>query len=173
MNDHHVQFFTATIFKWKHLLKPAKYKQIIIDSFYYLTEKGKCSIYGFVIMPNHIHVIWKINDGYKRADVQRDFLKFTGQQIKFDLIDNYPDFLEKFRVDLKDRQYQFWQRNPLSIDLYSCRTIEQKLEYLHLNPLQERWDLVTSPEDYYFSSASFYETDHSDFSFLKHYGDEC
>ena len=124
-------------------------------------------------MPNHIHIIWRMNENHKRENVQRDFLKFTGQQIKFDLKSNHPGVLEKFKVNLKDREYQFWQRNPLSVDLYGCKTIEQKLDYIHLNPLQERWNLATTPEEYYYSSASFYEKDSCEFEFLSHYKEDC
>jgi hypothetical protein len=34
-------FFTATILEWKHLLKPDKYKDIIIKSLLYLSEQKK------------------------------------------------------------------------------------------------------------------------------------
>ena len=36
-------------------------------------------------MPNHIHLIWKTDDNFKQSDVQHDFMKFTAQQIKFEL----------------------------------------------------------------------------------------
>lgn len=51
-------FYTATILKWQKLLKPDKYKDIIINSLRFLSNKGKIQIHIFVIMPNHIHLIW-------------------------------------------------------------------------------------------------------------------
>jgi putative transposase len=39
--------------------------------------------------------------------------------IKFDLTENHPQVLSHFEVNLKERKYQFWERNPLSVDLYS------------------------------------------------------
>jgi putative transposase len=57
-------------------------------------------------MPNHIHLIWKVNNNLKREDVQRDFMKYTAQQIKFDLHKFHPLVLEHFKVEAKDRQYQ-------------------------------------------------------------------
>jgi len=53
-------FYTATIIGWKHLLKPDKYKDVIIDSLKYLIKIKKIVVYGFVIMPNHIHLIWEL-----------------------------------------------------------------------------------------------------------------
>ncbi len=63
--DHPPQFFTATILEWKHLLKHDEYKQIVIDSLLFLKKEGSIIVNAFVIMPNHIHLIWQIQDGYK------------------------------------------------------------------------------------------------------------
>lgn len=55
--------------------------------------------------------------------------------------------------------------------LYDRKILEQKLDYIHLNPLQAHWNLVTDPNDYYFSSSSFYELEDNRFSWLTHYMD--
>ena len=169
--DEHIKicFLTATIFEWKPLLKPDKYKKLIVESFDFLVSNNRVKIYAFVIMPNHIHLLLKVIPPWKLADVQRDFMKFTGQQIKFDLIKHHPKVLEYFRVDLRDRQYQFWQRNSLAKFLDDRRIIEEKLDYIHNNPVQKKWLLAESPAKYYFSSYSFYEKSESDFQFLTHY----
>lgn len=167
----HIAFFTASILEWKYLLKPDKYKSIIVESLKFLVEKNRVKIYGFVIMPNHLHLLWKMEEPNIRENVQRDFLKFTAQQIKFDLVKNHPAVLEKFRVGSKDRQYHFWQRNPLSVYCYSVAVTEQKLDYIHRNPIQEKWQLASIPEEYYFSSARFYFENIDTFGFLTHYLD--
>ena len=79
------QFFTATILSWKKLLAHDPYKNIIVESLKYLVTKNRILLFGFVIMPNHIHVIWQMKGGINHSHVQRDFLKYTSQQIKFDL----------------------------------------------------------------------------------------
>ncbi|MDZ7898648.1 MAG: transposase [Arcicella sp.] len=173
MNRNFLQFFTATNLWWKKLLKPDKYKQIIVDSLAFLVKNERVKVYGFVIMPNHIHIVWRINEEHKREDVQRDFLKFTAQQIKQDLEINHPAVLSHFEVNLKDRKYQFWERNPLSVDLYSRKIVYQKLKYIHSNPLQDKWQLAKKPEDYWFSSYRFYEFGIDDFGFLTHYLEDC
>ena len=66
ININYLSFFTATILNWQHLLKPDKYKIIIIDSLRYLSNKEKVKISAFVIMPNHIHLVWKIKVELKR-----------------------------------------------------------------------------------------------------------
>ena len=167
--DYYPQFFTATILEWKHLLKEDAYKDIVISSLLHLKNEGSIVIYGFVIMPNHIHLIWQIQDGFKREMIQNRFLKFTAQQMKFRLIDTNDSRLSKFKVDAKDREYQFWERNALSIDLWSPHVFTQKLDYTHNNPLQDRWQLAKYPEDYKYSSANFYATGIDTFGLLTPY----
>jgi putative transposase len=49
------------------------------------------------------------------------------------------------------------------------KKVEQKITYVHENPLQEYWNLTDMPENYKWSSAKFYETGIDEFGFLTHY----
>lgn len=97
------------------------------------------------------------------------FLKFTAQQMKFKPSDTNDNQLNQFIVNAKDRKYQFWERNSLSIDLWTADVFMQKLDYIHNNPLQEKWKLTEFPEDYKYSSAKFYETEIDEFGILTHF----
>jgi putative transposase len=165
------QFFTATILEWKHLLKEDAYKDIILNSLLFLKKEGGIVVNGFVIMPNHTHLLWQIGEGFKRDNIQMRFLKFTAQQMKFRLTDTKDLRLSEFLVNAKDRKHQFWERNSLSIDLWTQTVFEQKLEYIHNNPVQDKWQLAKYPEDYKYSSANFYETGIDEFGLLTHYCD--
>ncbi len=168
-NFNHLSFFTATIHNWYPLLEDDKYKEIIIDSIRCLTKKERIKLAAFVIMPNHIHLVWKIENKLKLQDIQRDFLKFTAQSIKKDLSDNNLNILNNFYVGLKDRKYQFWQRNPLTIELYTEKVTQQKIDYIHYNPVSVKWRLCNIPQEYKYSSAKFYFDEIKDWDFLTHY----
>ncbi len=62
MQFDNVYFWTDKIKDWKRLLTPDKYKEIIISSWQELTDRKMITIYGFVIMPNHLHVVWEMNE---------------------------------------------------------------------------------------------------------------
>jgi putative transposase len=66
----------------------------------------------------------------------------------------------------KGQKYQIWERNPLSVDIWSRKVLWQKLQYMHLNPV--RAELCRWPEEYYWSSAMFYHTGVDKFGFLTH-----
>ena len=51
-------FYTDTIQGFKNLLEDDIIKMIIIDSLQYLTKNNIVELYGYVIMPNHIHLLW-------------------------------------------------------------------------------------------------------------------
>ncbi len=167
--DYHPQFFTATILEWKHLLKIDAYKMLVVDSLKYLVTQQRVVIYGYVIMENHIHLIWQMFNENKREEVQHSFLSYTAKQLKKALEKEAPDFLEAFRVDAKDRTYQIWERNALSVDLFTPAVFDQKLEYIHYNPVKA--GLCKYPEAYLFSSAKFYCEGIDPFGFVTHYAD--
>lgn len=166
-SDTNLYFSTYTNLNWIHILKETKHKQIIVDSLVYLSENKKVIVYGFVIMPNHIHLIWQIINN-NLADVQRDFLKYTAQQIKFNLLETNNPLLDDLVVNARDRRVQVWERNGLSFMLKEYATAIQKLNYIHNNLIQPKWKLASCPEEYYFSSAVFYLKNESSFNFLKH-----
>ncbi|TMI63054.1 MAG: hypothetical protein E6H07_16785 [Bacteroidetes bacterium] len=108
----YAHFFTATNLEWKPLLLPDKYKDIIIESMRFLVNDQRVIIYAFVLIPNHIYIIWQLRAGKKREDVQRDFLKHTAQAIKENMKKNNREGLQPFLVNAKDSKYQFWERAP-------------------------------------------------------------
>ena len=163
------QFFTATNLEWKKLLKPDKYKDIVIDSMRFLVKEKRIILYAFVIMDNHLHLIWQMQAGMQPAAVQRDFLKYTAQKIKKDLQKNHPKVLNLFKVKAKDRKYQFWERNALSIELSTAKVLQQKMNYIHHNPVKA--GICALPEQYRYSSASLYELNKTEWEFLTHLKD--
>jgi putative transposase len=118
-----------------------------------MVTKKWIEVNAFVIMNNHIHFIWQIQEGYERDAVQRNFLKFVSRTIKRDLQKDHPKVLERFYAGAKDRTYQFWERNPLSINLWAKEVFAQKMEYIHYNPVAA--GLWVYLEEYTYSSANF------------------
>ena len=161
------QFFTATILEWRHLLKQDKYKDVIIESLRFLVAEKRIELNAFVIMSNHIHLIWQPLGDFTPEKIQHSLMSFTAHKFKNDLEQNHVQVLPYFKVQAKDRAYQFWERNPLGIDLYNDAVFTQKLDYIHWNPVAA--GLCTLPEDYYYSSAKFYEYGVDDFGMLTHY----
>ncbi len=167
--DHYPQFITITNHNWLPVLKSDYHKDIIIEALKKRVENKQVSIYAFVIMPNHMHLIWQLHDGINKAHFQRDFLKFTARSLLWFMRMNNDINLPLLEVDAVDRKFQVWKRNSLSIDIYAEKVFLQKLNYIHQNPLKEKWKLAVYQEDYKYSSAKFYETGLDTFGILTHF----
>ncbi|MBO9618840.1 MAG: transposase [Niabella sp.] len=160
-------FWTATINKWQQLLQEDLYKDVIISSLAHLSGTEKIDVFAFVIMPNHIHLIWRSNQMNGKETAQASFLKYTAHTFKKMVRVDETLLLSSFAVSAVNKQYEFWQRDALAIHLYTKKVAYQKLDYIHYNPCTKKWPLVTDPCDYRYSSASFYEKNEKRFSFLK------
>ena len=165
-SKHYADFITITCLNWIHLLHEDRFKDIIIESLSFLSRSNRVTVYAFVIMSNHMHLIWQIMGEHERKAVQRDFLKFTGQQILKTLRNEKSPLQEDLFVNAKDRKFQVWERNSLSIPLWSDKVMWQKLDYIHNNPVKAR--LCEHPEEYKYSSASFYIEGEKHWDFLIH-----
>ena len=75
--------------------------------------------------------------------------------------------IQEYELKMGDRKYHFWQRDSLSIELFTPAVLLQKLNYIHLNPV--RAGLCKFAVDYYFSSAIYYEKGIDSFNLLEHY----
>ena len=150
-------FWTATINNWIPILEPDHRKRIVIDSLLHLSHSGFITVYGYVIMPNHIHLIWRLNKMNGGELPHASFLKFTSRLFLNEL-KNFPELLSRFCVNQANKYYNFWQRDSKAFLLFSKKVAFQKLNYTHKNPISGKWNLCEYPEQYVYSSASFYET---------------
>jgi len=164
-----VYFWTDTVKDWNQVFSSEKYKQIIIKTLEELVKRKKIEVYAFVIMPNHLHIVWRMIEVNGKEMPHASFNKFTSHQIFQDIKLQHPEKLSDFKVTDTERNFRLWQRDPLAILMDTQNKLEQKIDYIHLNPLQERWQLCEKPEDYDWSSARFYETGTDNFGFLADY----
>ena len=162
-------FWTNTIKDWKRLLDHDSYKQVIIESWRELIKRQKIIIYGFVIMPNHVHMLWEMIDQNGKESAYASFNKFTSHQFLSNLRIKSPYLLPLYAEETNERKHRFWQRDALAKTVKSTKEAASVLDYIHTNPLQEQWNLANKPEDYKWSSAQFYETGSDEFSIITDY----
>ena len=77
--------------------------------------------------------------------------------------------LSDVKSNRKDRKYQFWKDRSYNKQLCNRKVVEQKLEYIHNNPVSKKWNLVTDVEDYCFSTAKYYLQNINEWDFVTHY----
>jgi hypothetical protein len=72
---------------------------------------------------------------------------------------------------LKGKRHQIFRLSFDARPCYDVKMIEQKLDYIHANPVMGKWQLVNDYVDYQHSSAGFYETGKRGYRNLTHYKD--
>ena len=169
-----IYFWTATIHKWLHLLESDLNKQLIIGYLKKLTDDGLITVYAFVMMPNHIHLVWQQNKLNGKETPKSSLLKYTGHEFLKQLKAESKSYL--YEVNAANKKHEIWQRDSLGIEIYSVKVAKQKIDYIHNNPVNGKWQLAKDYLSYHYSSARFYETGIDEFGFLRNifivlYGD--
>ena len=114
-------------------------------------------------MTNHLHMIIGRNRVYRIDEIIRDFKKYTSVHICRAIEGNVSESRRRWMLNIfgcaanesnKHQRYKFWQNEYHPIELSSNAVVDQKLMYIHENPVKE--EIVENPEDYLYSSARDY-----------------
>ena len=155
-------FVTTSAVNHLHLFQSDSAKRVVVDSFHFLRTSRRMKLFAFVVMPNHIHLMARFPAKYKLADMMRDFKRHTARQILRELKAGTDErslaLLRGANMDIR-QDYKVWEDNYDARDVFSLDFLQQKMDYIHMNPCQPQWKLVEDPVDYLWSSAGFYMTD--------------
>jgi len=158
----HLYFVTTSAMNRVHIFRRPVIKRILVDSLNAARILGQLDLYAFVIMPNHLHFIVRCRDTFTISDIVREFKKATSNLIlRQHEAEGNRQALDFFTAAVKPGQkqhYAVWEDEYQAKNVFSPEFLEQKLEYVHHNPVQPHWQLADSPEAYPWSSARFYVT---------------
>jgi putative transposase len=157
-----IYFLSMTVVDWVDIFTRPVYKHIIVEALKYCQEKKGLELYAWVLMSNHLHLIAAAVEGKTLSDIIRDFKQFTSRKIVATIQDEPESrkqwLLHRFKFNAdqnpKVKHYKLWQDGNEAKEMFSNTFIDQKLEYIHQNPVQAEW--VNEPEYYRYSSAANY-----------------
>lgn len=155
-------FISFATVNWIDVLVRPVYKEILVDSMNHCVEHKGLIVYAWVIMTSHVHMIIGTRKE-KMQDIVRDLKKYTSKAIINAIIENPTESRKEWMMWMIERagkkngnnkKYQFWQQHNKPIELSDNKIIEQKLNYLHENPVEEGF--VNEAYEYKYSSAIDY-----------------
>jgi putative transposase len=158
-----VYFVTDTVVDWVDIFSRPCYRHIIIESLQHCQKQKGLIIYAWVLMTNHMHMIVGSSGINKVSDIMRDFKKFTSKEIlhvlQMDGTESRREWmLNRFEYagknDKRIKNFRFWQEGNNAQDLYLNDYFNQKLNYIHQNPVKA--EIVNRAEDYRYNSAIDY-----------------
>jgi putative transposase len=163
ITDGNTYFLTLTVVNWIDVFTRPDYKHIIVDALKYNQENKGLIIYSWCLMSNHLHLIAKADEGHNLSDILRDFKKFTSKAIVKEIEENPEESRKKWmlsefefagRYKTNIQNHKFWQDGNEAKEIHSTEFLEQKLNYIHENPVKA--EIVESAEEYIYSSAKNY-----------------
>ena len=155
-------YVTLTVVGWLEVFTRKNHKLKIVESLKYCQENKGLTIFAWVLMPSHLHMVVRADDECTLSEILRDFKKHTSKEI-IKQIKEEPEsrrdlFLKQFEKagrNLKRiKNFKFWQDGNHPKEICTNRFLNEKVNYIHMNPVEEM--LVAQPEDYLYSSARNY-----------------
>jgi len=162
-NQQAVYYMTFTVVGWIDVFTRPQYRDLVIESFKFCQKTKGLHLHAYVIMTNHIHLIASVEKPHTLSEFVRDCKKFTAKRILDDIQDNLAEsrrdwMLHQFKYYAsrhgRNETFQLWEHENHPVELFSPDFTQQKINYIHQNPV--RAGLVYRAEDYVYSSASNY-----------------
>lgn len=149
-----LHYLTYATVGWVDVFTRPTYKDILVDSLRYCQQAKGLEIFAWCIMSSHVHLIARARSGLKLQDILRDHKKFTAKAVVKAIADNPQESRREWLLGLlqkPDGSIQLWQHDLHPVWLRRTDIIQQKLRYIHRNPVEK--GLVEEPHHYLYSSA--------------------
>lgn len=133
----HYHFLTFSCYHRLPYLNNNHARIVFEETLERLRKKHNFYLFGYVLMPEHVHLLMSEPKFQRLEDTLRVLKGETSKQLKVN-------------------RTQFWQPRYYDFNVLTHRKHVEKLRYLHRNPVER--GLVASPEDWPWSSFLHYLT---------------
>lgn len=151
----------ATVF-WIDVFIREIYFEKVTEALEYCRKNRGMKIYGYCIMPSHIHLLFKAEQS-DPAELIRDLKHFTATSLIRLIKNNQQESRKEWLLWMFERagkrsskvtKYQFWQHHDQPIEIHSDKFFDEKLDYIHQNPVVSGF--VSELQDWKYSSEKNY-----------------
>ena len=127
----HDHFVTFSCYKRLPSLNNDHARTVFVETLERLRQRHQFYIFGYVLMPEHIHLLLNEPPAMPLSGIFRALKTQTSKQLKGD-------------------RARFWQLNYYDFNVFTQKKFSEKLQYIHRNPVTR--GLVENPEDWPWSS---------------------
>jgi REP element-mobilizing transposase RayT len=157
-------FITFTCYNWLSLFEVTQSYDLVYNWLKLIDSKHQVKTLAFVIMPNHVHLLVYLTDlNINLNTLLSNGKRFMAYEIVKRLTANEEKgMLNKLSVACSEKEKAKGQKHKVfepsfdAKEVYGMDFLNQKLDYIHHNPVQSRWNLAKEYTDYPHSSAAFY-----------------
>lgn len=108
---------------------------IVMSCLRWLHLHRRIACHAYVVMPDHVHLIFALGDGQTLPAVMTSFGAFTGRQLNA----------------LDGSRGRFWQKGFYDHAIRNQADLQAKVDYVLANPIRKGF--VLNPEDWPFSAS--------------------
>lgn len=132
----------ATVY-WIDVFVREQYFEKLVESLDYCRIEKGMEIYCWCIMPSHVHLIFKAKEN-NPGELLKSFKTYTSKALQKAIEEHGQESRKDWLLWLMKRageknsnitNRQFWQQNNKPIELWSEEVIDQKVDYIHNNPI--------------------------------------
>ena len=149
-----LHFITFSCYRRRPLLGASHARDYFLKVLDEVRARHKFLLLGYVLMPEHVHLLLSeptLSDPSKVLQVLKQKVSRALRDTASKLILRQPSV--RFAEGV-DEEGAFWQRRFYDFNVWSEKKVNEKLEYMHANPVKR--ELVTHPKDWPWSSWSHY-----------------
>ena len=166
-NPSGIYFVSFATVHWVDVFTRQMYFEVLEASIVYCRKQKGMQLFAYCLMPSHVHFIFRSKQR-DPSGLLRDFKRHTSRELIRAIVENPKESRKEWMLELFKRAsdkktntktYQFWQHHNKPIELWSSGVLQQKLDYIHNNPVVAGF--VTQPEDWKYSSARNFNGDTS------------
>jgi REP element-mobilizing transposase RayT len=153
-------FVSFSVVGWIDVFTRRIYQDLLVDSFLFCQKNKGLKIYCYCIMPSHVHFISYSENG-SLSNILRDLKSFTATKIIQSISTNISESRKEWMINQfrsygksspQKQSMQFWKHDNHPFYLYSNEMIDQKVDYIHNNPVIAGF--VNNPHEWRLSSAN-------------------
>ena len=136
-------FITYAVVFWIDVFIRKEFKDILVDSWKYCLSNKGLEIYGWVIMPSHVHLIIGSSKN-KLEDIVRDMKSHSSSALKKAIAEHLGESGKEWMIWMMERagsensnnkSWQFSEQHNIPIERLNTEMFDQKLGYIHNNPV--------------------------------------
>jgi len=144
-------FFTVVTNNRDNIFDDPNARRLLRESINFVKESWPFDIEGFVLLPNHLHTIWRLPENDDNFSTRWRLIKY-----KFSL--RYGKHRKRessiSQSKIKKGERMFWQRRFWEHVIRNEKDFANHLDYIHYNPVKHKY--VKKPCDWKWSSFHKY-----------------
>ena len=142
-NEDTARFITFSCYRRQPSLNPLQAKEILIEQIAAAREKHGFKLHGYILMPEHVHLVIFPRPGTRVGYLIGEIKSFTARR-----------YFASVDIGLPESKRVFWEKRCYDHNCRNLLSVREKINYCHNNPVKR--GLVDDPGKWPWSSYNWY-----------------